>query len=326
MRITFAASECVPFSKTGGLADVAGALPKALAAMGHELTVYLPKYRQTRLEAPRLALRSLTVPFDDQYRFCSVLDGGTHSGVQFYFIDYPPFFDRDALYGTAQGDYPDNAERFALFCRAVLEASKVLGVPDVFHCHDWQAALVPVLLRALYGEDPILGGCPVVFTIHNMGYQGLFPADTLPLLQLPWDLFTISKMEFFGKVNFLKGGIVSADYITTVSRRYSQEIQTTEFGFGLDGVLRGRASIVTGILNGVDYGEWNPATDHLIAAKYTADDLSGKRKCKRDLLAQFGLNQANPELPAIGIISRFAAQKGFDLLAQVADRLAREDA
>jgi starch synthase len=326
MRIAFAASESVPFSKTGGLADVVGALPKALAALGHELIVFLPKYRQTRLSGtPKRVLPSITVPFDDQYRFCSVLDGGIHSGVQFYFIDYPPFFDRDALYGTPQGDYPDNAERFALFCRAVLEASKVLGPPDVFHCHDWQTALIPVLRRALYAEDPLLGSRPVVFTIHNMGYQGLFPADTLPLLQLPWDLFTISKMEFFGKVNFLKGGIVFSDYITTVSRRYSQEIQTLEYGFGLDGVLRGRAATVTGILNGVDYSEWDPASDKFIAAKYTTDDLSGKAECKRDLLAQFGMPEANLKLPVIGIISRFAAQKGFDLLTQITDRLAREE-
>lgn len=325
MRIVFAASECVPYSKTGGLADVVGALPKALASLGHEPVVFLPKYRQTRLNNPRIAVRSITIPFDDQYRFCSILDGGVHSGVQFYFIDYPPFFDRDALYGTPQGDYPDNAERFALFSRAVLEASKILGSPDIFHCHDWQSALIPVLLRALYAEDPLLGSRPVVFTIHNMGYQGHFPADTLPLLQLPWDLFTISKMEFFGKVNFLKGGIVFSDYITTVSRRYSQEIQTNEYGFGLDGVLRGRAQTVTGILNGIDYSEWNPATDSSLAAHYAPGDFSGKAACKRDLLAQFGIQEIDTKLPVIGIISRFAAQKGFDLLALIADRLAREE-
>lgn len=324
MRIAFVASECVPFSKTGGLADVVGALPKALAALGHEPIVFLPKYRQTKLTNAKVVLPSVTVPFDDQYRFAAVLDGGIQSGVQFYFIDYPEYFERDALYGTSQGDYPDNAERFALFTRAVLEASKVLDTPDVFHCHDWQSALAPVLLRALYAEDPVLGAIPCVFTIHNMGYQGLFPADTLPLLQLPWDLFTISKMEFFGKVNFLKGGIVFSDFITTVSKRYSQEIQTTEYGFGLDGVLRGRASTVSGILNGIDYSEWNPATDNHIATCYSSDDLSGKAQCKRDLLTLFGVN-AEANLPVIGIISRFAAQKGFDLVAQIADRLAREE-
>src|SRR5262249_20857063 len=155
MNIVFAASECVPFAKTGGLADVVGALPQALAELGHTVSVYLPKYKQTKVQDAKVLLRSVTVPFDDQYRFCSVLDGGKRAGVQFYFIDYPPFFDREALYGTPMGDYPDNAERFALYCRALLEASKVLGVPDIFHCHDWQSALVPILLRTSYEDDPV---------------------------------------------------------------------------------------------------------------------------------------------------------------------------
>ena len=325
MHIAFVASECVPFSKTGGLADVVGALPQALAAMGHQVSVYLPRYRQTKLPDARTVVRSITVPFDDHYRFCSILSGGDHSGVKFYFVEYPPFFDRDALYGTSAGDYPDNAERFALFCRAALEASKILGVPDVFHCHDWQSALVPLLLKTQYAEDPALRDAATVFTIHNMGYQGLFPPDTLPLLTLPWDLFTISKMEFFGNVNFLKGALVLSDFIATVSRKYSQEIQTTEFGFGLEGVLRDRAATVTGILNGVDYNEWSPQSDKFTAAKYSAQDLSGKLKCKQDLLNAFGVTNADLRLPVIGIVSRFAAQKGFDLISQVMDRLARED-
>ncbi len=325
MHIVFAASECVPFSKTGGLADVVGVLPQALVELGHRVTVYLPRYRQTKLpKNTSTALLSVTVPFDDKYRFCSVLDGGTHRGVQFYFIEYPPFFDRESLYGTRAGDYPDNAERFALYCRAVLEASKILGVPDVFHCHDWQSALVPVLVRSLYSEDPAFEHVGLVFTIHNMGYQGLFPADTLPLLMLPWDLFTISKMEFFGKVNFLKGALVSSDFITTVSRRYSQEIQTSEYGFGLDGVLKSRAATLSGILNGVDYAEWSPETDPHIAAQYSAHDLTGKTQCKLDMLAGFGAEKTDPSLPVIGIVSRFAAQKGFDLIAQIIDRLVRE--
>jgi len=325
MRIAFVASECVPFSKTGGLADVVGALPPALAAIGHEVDVYLPKYRQTRLNNPRTLLRSVTVPFDDEYRFCSVLDGGTHAGVKFYFIDYPPFFDREQLYGTPAGDYSDNAERFALFSRAVLEAAKIFGAPDVFHCHDWQSALVPILLKTLYAEDPAFRGVSSVFTIHNMGYQGQFLPETLPLLMLPWDLFTIGKMEFYGKVNFLKGALVLSDFITTVSRKYSQEIQTAEYGFGLEGVLRSRAATVTGILNGVDYHVWSPQTDTFIKQHYAPDDLSGKLACKQDLLADFGVTTPNLRLPVIGIVSRFAAQKGFDLIAQVIDRLARED-
>ncbi len=323
MNVVFAASECVPFSKTGGLADVVGALPKALAELGHSVSVYLPRYKQTRLSEARVVLPSVTIPFDDQYRFCAVLDGGKHSGVQFYFIDYPPFFDRAALYGTAAGDYPDNAERFALYSRAVLEASKILGVPQIFHCHDWQSALVPVLLRTSYADDPMFRNTATLFTIHNIGYQGLFPPDTLPLLMLPWDLFTIDKMEFFGKVNFLKGALVFSDFINTVSRRYSQEIQTSEYGFGLEGVLRERSSRVTGIVNGVDYNEWSPERDAYIARQFSITDLEGKKECKRDLLEQLGLANANLELPVVGIVSRFASQKGFDLISQIATDLAR---
>jgi starch synthase len=325
MHIAFAASECVPYSKTGGLADVVGALPRALAAAGHEVRVYLPRYRQTKLTNAKTLIQSLTIPFDDHYRFCSIIDGGTHNGVRLYFVEYPSYFDRDGLYGTSAGDFPDNAERFAMLSRAALEASKVLGVPQVFHCHDWQTALIPVLLRTQYAEDPAFREVATVFTIHNMGYQGVFSPDTLPLLTLPWDLFTILKMEFFGNVNFLKGALVYADFVTTVSRRYSQEIQTTEFGFGLDGVLRDRSSTVMGIVNGVDYEEWNPKTDKFIAAKYSSEDLSGKIECKRDLLTTFGVTDPNTRSPVIGIVSRFAAQKGFDLIAQIIDRIVRED-
>jgi starch synthase len=325
MHIAFVASEGVPFSKTGGLADVVGALPRALAALGHQVSVYLPRYRQTKLTDPAVVVRSITVPFDDKHRFPSVVTGGSQGGVRFYFVEYPPYFDRDGLYGTPAGDYPDNAERFTLFSRAVLEASKILGVPQIFHCHDWQAALVPVLLRTVYAEDPAFREAGTVFTIHNMGYQGLFPPDILPLLMLPWDLFTVSKMEFFGQVNFLKGALTYADFVTTVSRKYSQEIQTAEYGFGLEGVLHDRAATVTGILNGVDYDEWSPQTDKFTVARYSPQDLSGKAKCKQDLLTAFGISKADLKLPVIGIVSRFAAQKGFDLIAQIMDRLAREE-
>ena len=325
MHIVFAASEGLPFSKTGGLADVVGALPRALAAQGHQVSIYLPRYRQTKLVDPQTVVRSITVPFDDHYRFCSVVTPGSQAGIRYYFVDYPNYFDREALYGTAVGDYTDNAERFALFSRAVIEASKIVGVPDVFHCHDWQTGLIPVLLRTLYAQDPAFRDSTTVFTIHNMGYQGLFPAEILPLLMLPWDLFTITRMEFFGQVNFLKGALAFSDYVTTVSRKYSQEIQTTEYGFGLEGVLRDRAATVTGILNGVDYSEWSPEVDKHIAARYSPADLSGKAADKADLLAAFGIQNADPNLPVIGIVSRFAAQKGFDLISQMMDRLARED-
>jgi starch synthase len=325
MQVAFVASEGVPFSKTGGLADVVGALPRALASLGHQVCLYLPRYRQTKLADPATVVRSITIPFDDKYRFASIVGGVSHGGVKVYFVECPEYFDRDALYGTPAGDYPDNAERFALFSRAVLEASKILGVPQVFHCHDWQSALVPILLRTIYAEDPAFRDVATVFTIHNMGYQGLFPPDILPLLMLPWDLFTMSKMEFFGQVNFLKGALTYSDFITTVSRKYSQEIQTSEYGFGLEGVLRDRASTVTGILNGVDYDEWSPQTDKFTVAKFSPQDLAAKARCKQDLLSAFGVTKADPKLPVIGIVSRFAAQKGFDLIAQIADRLAREE-
>jgi starch synthase len=324
MRIIFAASECVPFSKTGGLADVIGALPKALAALGHDVSVFLPRYKQTKLTQPATVLSSITVPFADQYRFCSLLEAGSQGNLKFYFIDYPPYFDRDALYGPSGVDYPDNAERFALYSRAVIEASKVLGAPDIFSCHDWQSALVPILLRTVYANDPALRGVSTVFTIHNMGYQGLFPPAILPALGLPQELFNMSQLEFFGKVNLLKGALVFSDYITTVSKKYSQEIQTPEYGFGLDGVLRQRADAVTGILNGVDYNEWSPETDKHIITKYTIELIDAKAGCKKDLLTEFGIGNGEGKLPIIGIVSRFAAQKGFDLIAEVAEKLARE--
>jgi len=324
MRIVIAASECTPYSKTGGLADVVGSLPPALVKLGHHVSVFVPHYRQTKLENATTIIPSITVPFDDRYRFCSVLDGGLHNGVQMYFVEYPPFFDRDGLYGTPVGDYPDNAERFALLCRAVLEATKSLGRPDVLHCHDWQTALIPILLSTLYAEDPVFERVPCVFTIHNLGYQGLFQPEILPLLMLPWDLFTMSKMEFYGKVNFLKGAITSADFLTTVSRKYAQEIQTAEYGFGLEGVLRARAGTIAGILNGVNYDEWNPETDKYTAANYSAKDLTGKAACKRDLLHEFGLPE-DTQLPLLGIVSRFAGQKGFDLIHHVSDRLAHQE-
>ena len=207
-----------------------------------------------------------------------------------------------------------------LACWASLPA---LAESHVFHCHDWQSALVPVLLRTIYAQDPAFREVATLFTVHNIGYQGIFPPEILPLLMLPWDLFTIARLEFFGQVNFLKGALVMADMLTTVSRKYAQEIQTAEYGFGLEGVLRGRASVLTGILNGVDYDDWNPQTDRHIAAQYSAQDLSGKTKCKQDLLAEFGITNVETKLPVIGIVSRFAGQKGFDLIAQIMEALPR---
>lgn len=319
MRILFVASEGLPFSKTGGLADVLEALPKGLVAQGHDVAVVLPRYRTTHFK--NIVIKSLTIPMGTALRFPAIADGGRLGGVQYFFVDDPEYFDRDQLYGVGGRDYPDNAERFAEFARAAIELAKQLWLPDVIHCHDWQSALVPVLLQTAYDADPQLSAIPVVFTIHNMGYHGLFPRDVLARIGLPASLFGIDALEFFGHINYLKGGLIYSDYLTTVSRKYAQEIQTTEYGHGLDGVMRTRADHLVGILNGVDYSVWNPEVDHLIAARYSAKDLSGKQVCKRDLLTEFQLPEENLERPLIGIVSRFADQKGFDLMAQVADVL-----
>ena len=327
MQIVFAASEAVPFAKTGGLADVVGALPQEIARLGHEVTVYLPLYREVHQHLGaelKYAVRSVTIPFPHGNRFAGIVEGGVREGVKFYFVDCPELFDRQGIYGNNGDSYGDNAERFGLYCRAVLEATKLLGVPDVFHVHDWEAALIPVLLRTVYSTDPMLKKCAVVLTIHNAGYQGWFPPSTTEQLLLPWDIFTFDKLEHFNTFNFLKGGIVYAEKLTTVSRKYAEEIQTPEFGGGLDAALRQRASDLRGILNGVDYTEWDPATDGHLAAHYSPTDLAGKRECRTDLLHAFGL-EVPEQTPVIGVCSRFASQKGFDLLEQIAGRLAERD-
>jgi starch synthase len=323
MKILFVASEGLPFSKTGGLADVVEALPKALTGMGHQVAVVLPRYRHTKIAG--VALASVSIPMDAQLRFPSLADGGEVAGVRYFFVDDAEYFDREQLYGVGGKDYPDNPARFGEFSRAALELAKRVWPPEVIHAHDWQSALVPVLLRTQYAADPLLGGIPVVFTVHNLGYHGLFPRDVLEQLALPDTLFHMEAMEFYGKVNFLKGGLVFADYLTTVSRKYAQEIQTPEYGHGLDGVIRGRADRLVGILNGVDYSAWSPENDPFIAARYSARDLIGKRACKKELLETFRLATDNLERPLIGIVSRFADQKGFDLIATISDALMRED-
>jgi len=323
MRILFVASEGLPFSKTGGLADVVEALPKALVELGHEVAVVLPRYRNTKATA--IVMPSLTVPMGNRLRFPAIADGTVAAGVRYFFVDDPEYFDRDQLYGERGKDYIDNAERFGEFSRAAVEVAKHVWPADVIHCHDWQTALVPVLLRTLYEPDPLLRGVPVVFTIHNMGYHGLFSRDTLADLGLPENLFRMDAMEFFGKVNFLKAALVYSDYLTTVSRKYAQEIQTAEYGHGLDGVVRNRASRLRGILNGVDYSIWSPENDTLIAARYSPKDMSGKKACKKDLLEQFNLDTSDLKRPVIGIVSRFAAQKGFDLIEEIAPNLVKEN-
>ena len=323
MRILFVASEGLPFSKTGGLADVVGALPKALVAQGHEVTVVLPRYRGTKATA--VVMPSVTIPLGPLLRFPAVMDGTAVSGVRYFFVDDPAYFDRDGLYGGISGDYPDNAERYSEFSRTAIEIAKQVWPADVIHCHDWQTALVPVLLRTSYADDRAMQNIPVVFTVHNMGYHGQFGGNVLERAGIPPGLFHPGALEFYGHVNLLKGGLVYSDYLTTVSRKYAQEIQTPEFGYGLDGVARNRADRLVGILNGVDYTAWNPEKDKLIAAKYSAKDLSGKQVCKQALLELFELPQEPLGRPVIGIVSRFADQKGFDLIAERAHELMQED-
>jgi len=322
MRILFVASEGLPFSKTGGLADVVESLPKALVARGHEVAVILPRYRGTKTTA--VVMPSLTIPLGSRLRFPAVADGTLLNGVRYFFVDDPGYFERDGIYGTPSGDFWDNAERFSEFSRAAIEIAKHIWPADIIHCHDWQTALVPVLLRTSYSDDPAMKDMPVVFTIHNMGYQGQFSRDVMDRAGIPAVTFTPSGIEFFGNVNFLKAGIVYSDYVTTVSKRYAQEIQTREYGYGLDGVARSRGDRLVGILNGVDYGAWNPAKDPFIPAKYSPKDLSGKLVCKQELLKTFNLPDV-PGRPLLGIVSRFADQKGFDLIAEVAHEIMRED-
>src|SRR5215469_1230403 len=327
MNIVFAASECTPWAKTGGLADVVSGLSKVLSALGHKVTVYIPYYRQVAKAVPQppVVLESVTIPFSYYNRFARIVDGGKANGVQVYFVDCPELFDRESFYATPSGEYPDNDERFGAFSRAVIETTKVVGVPDIFHVHDWQAAMVSVFLRSLYYFDPVFRHVPSVLTIHNAGYQGWFPPRSIEKLLLPWDMFTYDKLENYDKLNFLKGGIVYSDAITTVSRKYAEEIQTSEYGNGLQDVLRKRKADLFGILNGADYSEWNPATDPYIAAHYTAKKLDGKKECRRDLLHAFGFNGVKDETAVIGVVSRFATQKGFDFIVEIMDRLVQQD-
>lgn len=323
MKITFVASECVPFSKTGGLADVVGALPEALAALGHEVDVILPRYRMTQPGPVEPSASNITLSLSSGFRFASLQRGAVIKGVQHHLVDCPEVFDREGLYQSKDGqDYPDNPLRFAAFSLAALEGLKRLGTPpDLIHCHDWQTSLVPVYLKRLYAEDPFFSGASTMLTVHNLAYQGLYPASTLNQISLDGSLFNVEGMEFFGRVNYLKGGLVFSDFITTVSRRYAAEIQTAEFGCGLEGVLRSRAGRLEGILNGVDYDAWNPATDKLIPASFTPVNTSGKLACKKALLERMGIASPALSQPVIGIVSRFATQKGFDLIAQLAPKL-----
>lgn len=331
MQIVYAASECAPWARTGGLGEVLRALPRQIAALGHQVSVFIPYYRQVREYAhaqsaeKNYAIRSITIPFIGYSRFASILDGGTHEGVQMYFVDCPELFDREFLYGTPAGEYQDNWERYALFCRAVVEATKVLGAPDVYHVHDWHAALLPVYLRTLYYFDPILRNRGTILTVHNAGYQGRWPASTVEQLLFPGEIFSPERAELDGRFNYLKAGLVYADRLTTVSPRYAEEVQTPEYGQQLDGVFRQRAADLRGILNGLDYNDWNPAVDGNIAAHFNPENLENRAECRRDLLHAFGATPHDASTAVLGTVTRLTTQKGIDVLAQIAEPLSREN-
>lgn len=315
MRILFISSEVTPFAKTGGLADVAGALPRALRRLGHDVRIILPLYRSVEERGFRPEKSPLTVEaFVGGERRTAHLRQLEADGVPVYFVDYPPYFCREGLYGTAAGDFPDNAQRFAFFCRAALAFLPRLGWrPDAVHLHDWQTGLVPVLLKTELKDDPFFAGVPTVLTIHNLGYQGLFPSDVLPAVGLPPSVFSIDGVEFYGKVSFLKGGLVFSDLLTTVSPTYCREIQTPQMGFGLDGVLRDRTADLYGVLNGIDLDQWDPGRDAALAAPYGPEDLRGKGRNKRALQKELGLAPSS-SVPIVCMITRLDTQKGLDLV------------
>lgn len=322
LSVVIAASEGVPYSKTGGLADVLGALPGAIAALGHDVRLFLPYYAVTRrlkLPVKDTGVR-VTVPMRGVPVKGTVLKVDSSGGVTVYFIRRDAYYGRAELYSTADGDYPDNAERFMFFSRAVAAALEALKLkPDVIHCHDWQVGLIPALAR--HGLDNgFLAPVAIVFTVHNLAFQGLFWHFDMEMTGLPWSVFTPEGVEFYGKINLMKAGITSADVVSTVSRKYSKEIQTKEFGCGLEGVLRARRNDIFGILNGADYEQWDPATDKFLAATYSRDDLAGKKRCRADLLEAYGLD-APDDVPILGSVGRLTDQKGVDILTEVLEAI-----
>lgn len=298
LKIAMIASEAVPFAKTGGLADVVGALPHALARLGHEVLLVLPKYKGIAQRQASIGPR-----------------------VSAAFIEHDGYFGREHLYGGKDGDYADNLERFSFFAWRSLERLKELSfAPDVIHVHDWQAALVPVYLATTYRDDPALRPATTLLTIHNLSYQGVFPKSEFPKLGVPWDLFQMEGLEYYDRINLLKGGLLFATRLNTVSPTYAQEIQTPEYGCGLDGVLRKRRADLTGVLNGIDVAAWDPATDKALAARFSASAPAPKAENKQALQRQLGL-PADAAAPVFGMITRLAAQKGLDLVATIADDL-----
>ncbi len=326
MKILFVASEVAPFAKTGGLADVTGSLPKELKRLGHDVRIFLPYYREVeRSGVPvRKMRKAVEIPLGDEVHR-GVLRQGSLGDIPVYLLENRAFFDRDGLYGTPAGDYPDNHRRFAFFCRGVLELLKRIDFrPDIIHCHDWQTALIPILLRYELASDLFFARTAAVYTIHNLAYQGLFPRETLAEMGLDPSYFTIERLEYYGKVNLMKGAILTADLVTTVSETYCREILAAEQGCGLEGVLQCRKDDLFGILNGLDYDEWAPATDQDIFKRYTSTSLAGKAANKKGLQRLLGLEE-RADLPLVGMVSRLVAQKGFDLVTELLPRLAAED-
>jgi starch synthase len=322
MRIMMVGSEAQPWAKTGGLADVLGALPHALGRLGHAVDLVLPRYRGIAAGTPA---GNVTVTLGPR-RIEAALSVHDQGPVRVVLVDQPGCFDREHLYGTGGRDYPDNPERFAVLAHAALAwVARGPAPVDVVHAHDWQTGLVPLLLRRGEARPATLARAVVVQTIHNLSYQGVCDASWLPRLGIGWDLFHVEALEYWGRVSFLKAGIVFADHVSTVSPGYAREIRTPAYGCGFDGILRARGRDVVGILNGIDYDQWDPATDVHLPAHFDASNLEGKRTVKRAVLETFGLPADDAALarPLVGLVSRLVDQKGFDLLARAADELPR---
>ncbi|MCY3021755.1 MAG: glycogen/starch synthase [Planctomycetota bacterium] len=336
MNIAFVSPEVAPFSRSGGLADVARALPAELAALGHRVTVYTPYYRSAKKADPKArALAKGAAPVGGESVPWTLYaasqtphdaaapepDASQPRGsLQVYFIGCDAFFDRDGLYGSAQGEYPDSCSRFVFFCQACLAAAQARDEPfDLWHCHDWQTALIPVYLKTTFANVPRSRRAATVFTIHNLAYRGLFWHWDWPLLNLPWQHFNWREMEFHGKMSLLKGALVHADVLTTVSPTYAREIQTAEFGYGLEGLLAERKDKLCGIVHGIDTRIWNPRTDALLPATYSPESPGGKRTCKQVLRSRFDL--AQNESAVVGMIGRIVDRKGFDLVAQSVEHM-----
>ena len=320
--VFFISPEVAPFAKTGGLADVAGSLPSALHRLGVEVAVGLPFYRLIKEE--NLSLREkiprLEVPLGEEVLACKVLETKTEEGIPVYFFDREDLFDRPHLYGTPEGDYYDNFERFCFFSRAVLLFSKKAGFRfRIAHCHDWQTGLVPTYLRTVYHTDPFFVNTATVFTIHNLGYQGLFPKSKLAISGIPQKEFNPEGIEYWDKISLLKAGISYSAAVTTVSEKYGEEIRTPELGQGMDGFLRKRGGAFHGILNGVDYKAWNPLRDPHIPFNYDSVKVEAKKKNKAALMEELGLRPSVNEQPLLAMISRLSSQKGFDLILEIAE-------